>query len=137
MAYRKKQEGFAFTAYGHNKLELPTINVALTGHFIKSWQHGRYDNAHNSRPLRDFFSSSFPMGYMEQRENGGYTLRFPDKRLTLPLTQNGSETSMEARGFYHERRPLQLSRRNKKPAIINDGRTTPGLVLVSWKTMYE
>ena len=136
MAYKKRQEDLVFTGYGHDEFQPPLIHVALTAGFVRNWQNGRYANLHNTQSLSDFFNSRFPIGYVEQSRSKTYRLRFPDQRLTLPLHQNGSANSMEAGGFYHERRPFQLGKRKMRSAKIKTGEAQTGIVEISWKTMY-
>ncbi|MBI2085321.1 MAG: hypothetical protein HYT71_02305 [Candidatus Aenigmarchaeota archaeon] len=136
MEYRQKRQESHFTTYGQGKIEPLTIEVSIAPGFVKTWEHGRYFHRHNPQPIIDRLGHGFSMGYMELSNDGRYRLRFPERSIVIPLHQNGSETSMEAHGFYHERRPFQLGRRQTNPAQIKSGKTGSGLVEVFWKTLY-
>lgn len=117
--------------------ELPVLSVSLRPHFTNNWRRGRY--AHDPEIVADHFNEKYKFGYLDRKNRDhrrSGVLRFPGQRLAITVYPDGSEASVEANSFYHERAPFQLGRKKMKLAEIGGAETRPGIVNVSWKTMY-
>ncbi len=135
MAYRNGRSSQNNRYASHaNEHGLHTVFVHLTPQFTGRWGRGRYSGGLGA--LEQYFGREMRLGYLEMDERQRPTLRFPDRNVVIPLHPRDSMTSVEACGFYHERRALQLGKKDMQPASINGQLITPGVVRVWWEAMY-
>ncbi|MBI2085320.1 MAG: hypothetical protein HYT71_02300 [Candidatus Aenigmarchaeota archaeon] len=118
-------------------MRYPRIQVYLASTFVNNWLGGKF--AEHPHYFARHFNETFRSGYFET-ERGPENhiapmLKFPGRRLIIPVHRNGSPVEVEARRFYNGNKPFRPEE-DLMPAEINGKVTKSGLVMIDWKLNY-